>query len=92
MALEKAKVLVVSSVKGGTGKTTTVLNLAGIYSLENKKVLIMDLDLFSGGIAASLNVSDSQDIYKLIDTRIPKGIKPKDLFSDYIGNEELEED
>lgn len=67
MALEKAKVLVVSSVKGGTGKTTTVLNLAGIYSLENKKVLIMDLDLFSGGIAASLNVSDSQDIYKLID-------------------------
>lgn len=33
-----------------------------------------------------------EDIYKIIDTRIPKGIKPKDLFSDYIGNEELDEE
>lgn len=33
-----------------------------------------------------------EDIYKLIDARIPKGIKPKDLFSDYIGNDELEEE
>ena len=32
-----------------------------------------------------------EDIYKLIDKRIPKGIKPKDLFTDYIGNEELED-
>ena len=33
-----------------------------------------------------------EDIYKLIDTRIPKSIRPKDLFSDYIGNDELDED
>lgn len=29
-----------------------------------------------------------EDIYKLIDNRIPKGIKPKDLFSDCIENDE----
>ena len=33
-----------------------------------------------------------EDIYKLIDKRIPKGIQPKDLFTDYIGNEELEDE
>lgn len=33
-----------------------------------------------------------KDIYKLIDERIPKGIRPKDLFNDYIGNEELDEE
>ena len=38
------KVITVSSVKGGVGKTTMVLNLAGIYCGLNKKVLIIDLD------------------------------------------------
>ena len=38
MALNKAKVITITSVKGGVGKTTTVLNLAGIYSRMNKKI------------------------------------------------------
>lgn len=33
-----------------------------------------------------------EDIYKLIDARIPKGIKPKDLFSDYIGDDTVDEE
>ena len=62
------KVITVSSVKGGVGKTTMVLNLAGIYCGLNKKVLIIDLDLYSGGIAASLNVKNKKDIYTMIDS------------------------
>ena len=50
------KVITVSSVKGGVGKTTMVLNLAGIYCGLNKKVLIIDLDLYCGGVAVSFNV------------------------------------
>ena len=61
------KVIVVSSVKGGVGKTTTVLNLAGIYSLSGKKVLIIDLDLCAGGIATLLNIENKKDIYMLVD-------------------------
>lgn len=67
MALEKAKIITVASVKGGTGKTTTLLNLAGILSLEKKKVLIIDLDLYSSAVAFSLNISDDQDIYRLVE-------------------------
>ncbi|MDD2518450.1 MAG: AAA family ATPase [Bacilli bacterium] len=67
MAVHKAKTITVTSVKGGVGKTTTTLNLAGIFSLMKKRVLIMDLDLYGGAIAASLNISNDKDIYKLID-------------------------
>jgi len=67
MALNKAKVFTITSVKGGVGKTTTVLNLAGIYSRMNKKVLIIDLDLYSGDIAATLNLNYNNDIYNLFE-------------------------
>ena len=62
-----AKVITLFSCKGGVGKTTTALNLAGIYSLMQKKVLIIDLDLNSGGIAASLNVDVNKSIYNIVD-------------------------
>ena len=57
MAVHKGKIFAVTSTKGGTGKTTTVLNLAGIFSLQNKKTLILDLDLYSSAVAASLNLN-----------------------------------
>ncbi|HHU55040.1 MAG TPA: AAA family ATPase [Mollicutes bacterium] len=67
MAIHKAKTFTITSVKGGSGKTTTILNLAGIFSLMDKRVLIIDLDLYTGAVAATLNISNDNDIYKLID-------------------------
>ena len=67
MALNKAKVITVTSVKGGVGKTTTVLNLAGICSRLSKKVLIVDLDLYSGDVASILNINYTNDIYNLFE-------------------------
>lgn len=66
MAIKKAHVITVTSVKGGTGKSTTVLNLGGVLSLKKKKTLILDLDLYSGAIAPSLNVEINTDLYRLI--------------------------
>lgn len=67
MKKDAAKVITIFSCKGGVGKTTTAINLAGIYSLMDKKVLLMDLDLNSGGIAVSLNVDVNKTIYNAAD-------------------------
>lgn len=62
------RVISISSVKGGVGKTTTLLNLAGIYCKLGKRVLIIDMDLFSGGIALSLDIKNKKDIFMLVDS------------------------
>ena len=67
MELSKAKIITVTSVKGGTGKTTTVLNLAGMYADNNKKVLIIDMDLYSSAVSVMLNLEPTNDVYTLAD-------------------------
>ena len=62
------KIVTVSSVKGGVGKTTLTANLAGLYFLLKKKVLIIDLDLYAGGVATILNLDYKKDIYMLVDS------------------------
>ena len=64
---QRGKIITISSVKGGVGKTTLTINLAGIYFLMKKKVLIIDLDLYAGGIATCLDVDNKKDIYTLMD-------------------------
>ncbi len=64
--MTEGKVITVTSRKGGVGKTTTLLNLAGVYSNLEKKVLILDLDLFSSSISISLNLKKEKTIYNLV--------------------------
>jgi len=62
------KIISVCSVKGGVGKTTTLLNLAGLYHALKKKVLVIDLDLYSGGVSALLDLKNKKDIFMLVDS------------------------
>lgn len=65
MKIKKGKSLCFFSAKGGVGKTTNLLNLAGILEQFDKKVLIIDMDLYSGGIATYLNKKFDKSIYHL---------------------------
>lgn len=88
MALNKAKIITVTSVKGGTGKTTTVLNMAGILTELKKKTLVIDLDLYSGVVSASLNLNSSSDIFTLSEDMMNNRFKKIDdyteKYNDYI--------
>lgn len=67
MSVKKAKVITITSVKGGTGKSTFTLCLAGALSNNQKRTVILDLDLSSGVIAPTLNIKQTNDVYTLTD-------------------------
>lgn len=68
MAVKNGKIISISSVKGGVGKTTMVTNLAGIYYLMKKRVLIIDADFYSGGVSTWLDIRNEKDIFMMIDS------------------------
>lgn len=63
----KGTSICVFSAKGGVGKTITTLNLAGIFEMLQKKVLIIDFDLSGGGISAALNIPNGKSSYHFVD-------------------------
>ena len=64
---KKGKIITITSMKGGVGKTTITLLLASIYENLGKKVLILDLDLNAGDIAFCLNADVKNTIFNVCD-------------------------
>ena len=79
----KGKVIAVASSKGGIGKTIFATNLAGIYHQLKKKVLLIDMDLSSGGINVLTSLPSVKTIYNLADDILNNRFKES---SDYVFN------
>ncbi len=62
---KKGKSICVTSMKGGVGKSTILLNLAGAYALLGMKCVILDLDLDGGAISLSLNIEPKKNVYNI---------------------------
>ena len=77
----RGKVIAIASGKGGIGKTIFATNLAGVYHHLKKRVLLMDLDLSSGGVNVMLNISNAKTIYNLADDILNNRFKEA---SDYV--------
>lgn len=65
--IKKGKVITITSMKGGVGKTMSVLLMAELFRKNNLKTLVMDLDLYNGDIAFALNLDAKGNIYNLCD-------------------------
>lgn len=55
----KARVISVVNQKGGVGKTTTAVNLATIFAVMDKKVLIIDIDS-QGNTSSGLGIKQAE--------------------------------
>ena len=74
---ENRQVISVFSGKGGCGKSVIAANLAVSLAMQDKKTVIVDLDLQFGDLSLMLNLSDIKPISDLVEE--PEGINEQTL-------------
>lgn len=67
--LQKEKnqnIIAISSTISGEGKTFFAINLAGIFAMQNKRIILLDLDLRRPRIHLSFNADNSKGISTIL--------------------------
>ena len=76
------KVIAIENQKGGTGKSTTALNLGVGLKMKGKKVLIIDADP-QGSLSISLGIKRPDELDVSLATLMSKVIDNKPFDDDY---------
>lgn len=64
------RVIAISNQKGGTGKTTSAINIAYALSSKGNNILLIDLDP-QASLTSSLGINPENTIYQLLKREIP---------------------
>jgi chromosome partitioning protein len=64
------RVIAISNLKGGIGKTTTVVNLGAGLALKGARVLLVDVDA-QGNLAMALGVRPRRTLYEVLVDGVP---------------------
>jgi len=64
--IPQSKTIAISSTIGGEGKTFVALNLAGIFAIQGKKVILVDLDLRKPRFHLCFNTDNSKGVSTIL--------------------------